>query len=72
MPVIRWCAVFTTEKCAPCSMTGLAMSYALLAGLTQARATGAGRDMDVSLFDVALNNTNYLASWYRSRVMVRN
>jgi len=45
-------------------MTGLAMSYALLAGLTQARATGTGRDMDVSLFDIALNNTNYLASWY--------
>jgi len=45
-------------------MTGLALAYALLAGLTQARATGRGRDMDVSLFDVALNNTNYLASWY--------
>jgi succinate--hydroxymethylglutarate CoA-transferase len=45
-------------------MTGLAMAYALLAGLTQARSTGFGRDMDVSLFDVALNNTNYLASWY--------
>lgn len=45
-------------------MTGLAMSYALLAGLTQARTTGQGRDMDVSLFDIALNNTNYLAAWY--------
>ncbi|MFT5175529.1 MAG: succinate--hydroxymethylglutarate CoA-transferase [Gammaproteobacteria bacterium] len=45
-------------------MTGLAMAYALLAGLTQARSNGQGRDMDVSLFDVALNNTNYLASWY--------
>lgn len=45
-------------------MTGLAMAYALLAGLTQARATQIGRDMDVSLFDIALNNTNYLASWY--------
>jgi crotonobetainyl-CoA:carnitine CoA-transferase CaiB-like acyl-CoA transferase len=45
-------------------MTGLALAYALLAGLTQARATGAGRDMDVSLFDMALNNTNYLAAWY--------
>jgi succinate--hydroxymethylglutarate CoA-transferase len=45
-------------------MTGLALAYALLAGLTQARATQLGRDMDVSLFDVALNNTNYLASWY--------
>ncbi len=45
-------------------MTGLALAYALLAGLTQARATGKGRDLDVSLFDVALNNTNYLAAWY--------
>jgi len=45
-------------------MTGLAMAYALLAGLTQARATQLGRDMDVSLFDIAINNTNYLASWY--------
>jgi crotonobetainyl-CoA:carnitine CoA-transferase CaiB-like acyl-CoA transferase len=45
-------------------MTGLAMAYALLAALTGARATGLGRDIDVSLFDVALGNTNYLASWY--------
>ena len=45
-------------------MTGLALAYALLAGLTAARASGRGRDMDVSLFDIALNNTNYLASWY--------
>jgi crotonobetainyl-CoA:carnitine CoA-transferase CaiB-like acyl-CoA transferase len=40
------------------------MAYALLAALTGARATGLGRDIDVSLFDVALGNTNYLASWY--------
>jgi len=45
-------------------MTGLAMSYALLAGLTAARATGEGRDVDVSLFDVALHNTSYLATWF--------
>ena len=45
-------------------MTGLAMAYALLAALTAARDTGTGRDIDVSLFDVALHNTSYLATWY--------
>ena len=45
-------------------MTGLALAYALLAGLTGARATGVGRDMDVSLFDIALCNTAYPAIWY--------
>ncbi|MEM8814060.1 MAG: CoA transferase, partial [Pseudomonadota bacterium] len=45
-------------------MTGLALAYALLAGLTGARATGVGRDMDVSLFDVAMCNTAYPAIWY--------
>jgi crotonobetainyl-CoA:carnitine CoA-transferase CaiB-like acyl-CoA transferase len=45
-------------------MTGLALAYALLAGLTGARASGEGRDMDVSLFDIALANTAYPAIWY--------
>ena len=45
-------------------MTGLGLAYALLAALTAARATGAGRDIDVSLFDMALHNTAYLATWY--------
>ncbi len=45
-------------------MTGLALAYAVLAGLTGARATGAGRDIDVSLFDIALSNTTYPATWY--------
>jgi len=45
-------------------MTGVGLAYALLAGLTGARATGVGRDIDVSLFDFALSNTNYLAAWY--------
>ena len=44
-------------------MTGLALAYALLAGLTQARATGQGRDMDVSLFDIALNMCNKEKFW---------
>ena len=45
-------------------MTGLGLAYALLAALTAARATGMGRDIDVSLFDMALHNTAYLATWY--------
>jgi succinate---hydroxymethylglutarate CoA-transferase len=45
-------------------MTGLGLAYALLAALTAARATGVGRDIDVSLFDMALHNTSYLATWY--------
>ena len=45
-------------------MTGLGLAYAVLAALTAARASGTGRDMDVSLFDMALANTSYLAAWY--------
>ena len=45
-------------------MTGLGLAYALLAALTSARATGTGRDIDVNLFDMALHNTAYLATWY--------
>ncbi|MGI9334857.1 MAG: CaiB/BaiF CoA transferase family protein [Gammaproteobacteria bacterium] len=45
-------------------MTGLGLAYAFLAALTRARATGAGGDIDVSLFDMALHNTSYLAAWY--------
>ncbi len=52
-------------------MTGVALAYALLAALTGARTTGVGRDIDVSLFDVALGNTNYLAAWYLNRGMAQ-
>lgn len=45
-------------------MTGAVTSMALLAGLLEARATGAGRDVDVSLFDLALFNLNYIGHWY--------
>jgi crotonobetainyl-CoA:carnitine CoA-transferase CaiB-like acyl-CoA transferase len=51
-------------------MTGLGLAYALLAALTAARATGAGRDIDVSLFDMALHNTSYLATWYLNEGVV--
>ena len=52
-------------------MTGLALTYAVLAGLTGARATGVGRDVDVSLFDIALCNTAYSAIWYLNEGVVQ-
>jgi crotonobetainyl-CoA:carnitine CoA-transferase CaiB-like acyl-CoA transferase len=45
-------------------MTGLFAAFALLAGVIAARQTGQGRDIDVSLFDCALQNLSYLATWY--------
>ncbi|MSP04249.1 MAG: CoA transferase [Acetobacteraceae bacterium] len=45
-------------------MAGLYAATALLSGVVSARATGIGRDVDVSLFDTALSNLNYLAAWY--------
>jgi succinate--hydroxymethylglutarate CoA-transferase len=45
-------------------MTGLALAYAVLCGITGARASGQGRDLDVSLFDIALCNLAYPAMWY--------
>lgn len=52
-------------------MTGLGLAYALLAALTSARATGQGSDIDVSLFDMALHNTSYLATWYLNEGVVQ-
>ena len=37
-------------------MTGYAMAIGLLAGVMNARATGKGRDIDVSLYGVGLTN----------------
>jgi len=48
-------------------MTGLGLAYAVLAALTSARTSGVGRDMDVSLFDMALANTNYVSAWYLNK-----
>lgn len=45
-------------------MTGITAVTGLLAGIIDARANGRGRDIDVSLFDVALTNLNYVAAWY--------
>ena len=45
-------------------MTGTTAAMGLLAGVIGARASGIGRDIDVSLFDVALHNLNYVGTWY--------
>lgn len=45
-------------------MTGLFAAFALVSGVLAARETGQGRDLDVSLFDTALQNLCYLATWY--------
>ncbi len=45
-------------------MTGSMLAMGLLAGVIDARRTGVGRDIDVSLFDVALHQLSYPATWY--------
>jgi crotonobetainyl-CoA:carnitine CoA-transferase CaiB-like acyl-CoA transferase len=45
-------------------MTGTMMATSLLAGVLRARATGEGCDVDVALFDTALHQLSYPATWY--------
>jgi crotonobetainyl-CoA:carnitine CoA-transferase CaiB-like acyl-CoA transferase len=45
-------------------MTGLAAAFALLSGVIGASRTGTGMDIDTSLFDVALHNLSYPATWF--------
>jgi len=52
-------------------MTGLGLAYAMLAALTAARATGQGRDIDISLFDLALFNVGYPGTWYLNEGVVQ-
>ena len=44
--------------------SGLTAMVGLLAGVIHARATGKGCDVDTCLFDVALHQLGYVASWY--------
>jgi crotonobetainyl-CoA:carnitine CoA-transferase CaiB-like acyl-CoA transferase len=46
---------------------GYAAALALLAGVSAARRTGRGCDLDLSLFEVALAQLNYLGTWVASR-----
>ena len=45
-------------------ITGLGMAFALVSAVLDARDTGRGRDIDVTLFDFALFNLSYLSAWY--------
>ncbi|HYG91276.1 MAG TPA: CoA transferase [Azospirillum sp.] len=45
-------------------MTGLMTVFGLVSGVVGARSSGKGMDVDVSLFDTALHNLSYLATWY--------
>src|SRR3546814_18250538 len=44
--------------------TRLQAAIAMLSGIVEARATGTGRDLDVSLFDTELSNLCYVGAWY--------
>ncbi|MFN3744404.1 MAG: CaiB/BaiF CoA transferase family protein [Hyphomicrobiaceae bacterium] len=44
--------------------TGLTAAVGLLAAVLQARSTGKGCDVDISLFEVALHQLGYVARWY--------
>lgn len=50
--------------------TGTSCALALLAGILEARRTGKGRDLDVSLYDVAMHQLNYPAAWYLNEGLV--
>jgi crotonobetainyl-CoA:carnitine CoA-transferase CaiB-like acyl-CoA transferase len=52
-------------------MTGLMASYSLVSGVIGARKHGVGQDLDVSLFDTALQNLCYLATWYLNEGVVQ-
>ena len=45
-------------------MTGAMTVFALVSGILGARQTGQGRDVDVSLYDVAMHQLSYPAVWY--------
>ncbi len=44
-------------------MAGTVTALGVLAGVMEARRSGIGRDVDVSLFDVAAFHLNYVAAW---------
>lgn len=50
--------------------TGTTCALALLAGILEARRTGRGRELDVSLYDVAMHLLNYPAAWYLNNALV--
>ena len=53
-------------------MTGVTMAFGVTSAILQARATGQGRDVDVSLFDLALHTLTYVSTWYLNAGHVQN
>jgi succinate---hydroxymethylglutarate CoA-transferase len=45
-------------------LSGLTAALSIVSGVMGARATGRGCDLDVSLYDVAIQNLTYVATWY--------
>lgn len=45
-------------------LTGITTAFALTAALLGAARTGKGRDVDVTLYDVAVHQLSYPATWY--------
>jgi crotonobetainyl-CoA:carnitine CoA-transferase CaiB-like acyl-CoA transferase len=45
-------------------MTGITLAVAVLSALIGVARDGRGRDIDVSLFDVALHQLTYPGNWY--------
>jgi crotonobetainyl-CoA:carnitine CoA-transferase CaiB-like acyl-CoA transferase len=45
-------------------MSGVVLSLGVVSGILDAQRDGSGCDVDVSLYDVALHNLNYVAAWY--------
>jgi len=51
-------------------MTGITTALALVSALFGAARSGRGRDIDVSLFDVALHQLSYPGTWYLNEKLV--
>jgi crotonobetainyl-CoA:carnitine CoA-transferase CaiB-like acyl-CoA transferase len=51
-------------------MTGVTTAFALLARVFGAHRSGMGGDVDVSLFDVAIHQLSYPATWYMNSAQI--
>lgn len=51
-------------------MTGITTALALVSALLGVARNGVGRDIDVSLFDVALHQLSYPGTWYLNEKMI--
>jgi crotonobetainyl-CoA:carnitine CoA-transferase CaiB-like acyl-CoA transferase len=51
-------------------ITGLMLVYAVTAGVIKAKDTGIGCDVDISLYDAAMHQLSYLATWYLNEAHV--